>query len=58
MFISIKSISEFETLKIHFESVNAILKILTMPIDFSVGIQSNEYPSNQESFSASPRKNA
>lgn len=31
---------------------------LTIVIDFSIGLQSNEYPTDQKSFSASPRKNA
>lgn len=35
----------------------ASFTILTMAIDFSIGIQGNEYPTDQKSVPASPRKN-
>lgn len=36
------------------EDVNACLKIVTMAVGFSVGVQSNEHTPNQGPVSASP----
>ena len=41
-----------------FADVKVSLKILTIATDICTGVQSNEYTTNQEPGSASPRGNA